>query len=212
MKAVIFDFDGTIADTGVLTEHIIKMLSKEYGREPLNKKEVEELRKLSYAQIIKKHRIPARAVPKIIIRVPQIINERIHTVKPHEGMIELVKSLSNIDGLIIGVLSSNTRRNINTFLANNKVRDKFNFVNTGVSLYGKQAKIRQALRRLKIKPEDAIYVGDEVRDIQAAKKVPMKIIAVPWGLNHASLLKKHNPDYLINKPSTIEKIVKTQLL
>jgi len=212
MKAIIFDSDGTIADTRSMLVVLNAVMSEEFGRKPLSKNEIDELRKLTVPQALRKLHIPARLVPKLLVRAPQIMQQRISKLKPYNGMVEVINELSKIDGLILGILSSNTRGNVNTFLVNHKLKDKFNFVSTGVALFGKQVKIKQALRRHKIKPEDSLYVGDEVRDVEAAKKVPMRMIAVPWGLNHATLLKKSDPDYLINKPATITKIVKTQLL
>jgi len=138
--------------------------------------------------------------------------KKIDRLQPNKGMVELIESLSKIDGLMLGVLSTNTKSNINKFLVKHGIKDKFNFVESGVAVLGKTVKLKQALKRNGLKAEDCIYIGDEVRDIVASKKVPMKIIAVPWGLNHASLLKTKKPDYLINKPATIEKIVKSQLL
>ena len=59
-----------------------------------------------------------------------------------------------------------------------------------------------------LKPQEIIYVGDEVRDIQACKKIGVKIIAVSWGYNSKEILDREKPDYLVNKPIEIPKILK----
>ena len=51
------------------------------------------------------------------------------------------------------------------------------------------------------------FVGDEVRDIEAGKKVGINTIAVSWGYNTKSALDKEHPDYLIDFPLELEKII-----
>ncbi len=51
--------------------------------------------------------------------------------------------------------------------------------------------------------EEVIYVGDETRDIEAAKKINSKVIAVSWGFNTKEALARHNPDFLIHQPSEL---------
>ena len=59
----------------------------------------------------------------------------------------------------------------------------------------------------KLTPEEVIYVGDETRDIEASKTIPIKVIAVSWGFNSAEALAKQNPDFLIQKPSELLKVM-----
>ena len=55
--------------------------------------------------------------------------------------------------------------------------------------------------------ENAIYVGDEVRDIKAAKKAGVKVASVTWGYNLESVLSSFHPDYIINRPEDLIKLV-----
>jgi len=57
MKTVIFDFDGTIADTFRFTFDIVKELAPKYGYEPLSVEEIELLREMSFKDIIRKYKI-----------------------------------------------------------------------------------------------------------------------------------------------------------
>jgi phosphoglycolate phosphatase-like HAD superfamily hydrolase len=49
----------------------------------------------------------------------------------------------------------------------------------------------------------AVYVGDEVRDIVAARKAGVDVAAVSWGYNTREVLAKHEPDYLIERPELL---------
>lgn len=63
------------------------------------------------------------------------------------------------------------------------------------------------LRKYGIRPEETIYVGDETRDIEAARKTNIEIIAVSWGYNSKQLLEKQKPDFLIDKPRQLVDIL-----
>ncbi|MEB3145344.1 MAG: HAD hydrolase-like protein, partial [Cylindrospermopsis raciborskii 1523720] len=56
------------------------------------------------------------------------------------------------------------------------------------------------IKQRQIKPQTVIYVGDETRDIEAAKKANLKVIAVTWGFNSPEALTRENPDFLIDHP------------
>lgn len=77
----------------------------------------------------------------------------------------------------------------------------------GTSLFGKKHKLKQILSATKTKPCNAIYIGDEVRDIEAGKSVKMKTGCVSWGYNTVECLKSYKPDFIF---STVEDIC-TQL-
>ncbi|PSB03825.1 HAD family hydrolase, partial [Merismopedia glauca] len=56
-------------------------------------------------------------------------------------------------------------------------------------------------------PAKVIYVGDETRDIEAARKSKIKAIAVCWGFNFREILAKYKPDFLIDRPSQLLEVV-----
>ncbi|MEA2095932.1 MAG: HAD hydrolase-like protein, partial [Candidatus Cloacimonadota bacterium] len=64
----------------------------------------------------------------------------------------------------------------------------------GVSVFGKDSKLKKVLKMSGIKKEDAIYIGDELRDIQASKKVGIPCGSVTWGVNDADALAALSPD------------------
>jgi phosphoglycolate phosphatase len=207
MKAVIFDFDGTIADTRAMLKELNEEASREFGLKMLSQAEIDEMRKKSLSQIVRHLKIPAKVIPKLIVRVPQMMHQRISKLKPYKDMPKVLNQLHKTDGLVIALLSSNSRANIYTFLNNNDLQDKFNFIETKVALFSKHTKLRQLMRKHRLNTQDCIYVGDEIRDVEAAHKVPMPVIAVSWGINHPDLLKMHNPDQLVNQPKQILKII-----
>ena len=51
--------------------------------------------------------------------------------------------------------------------------------------------------------DEIIYVGDEMRDIEASKKVGIPVIAVSWGLNKREALESFKPDQMAHSPKDL---------
>ena len=66
----------------------------------------------------------------------------------------------------------------------------------GASLFGKSPKLRQVLKRYGMRPGEALYVGDEVRDAEAAQAVGIAFAAVSWGFATPEALRRQAPDRL----------------
>ena len=108
----------------------------------------------------------------------------------------------------LGIVSSNSEENIRIVLRRYKIENLFEFVYSSSSIFGKHLVLKRMCKKYKINPNSIIYIGDEDRDIIAAKKAKIKIIAVTWGFNSEKLLKEEKPDYLVNAPKEIlEKIL-----
>ena len=58
----------------------------------------------------------------------------------------------------------------------------------------------------------AIYVGDETRDVEAARKAGVQIIAVGWGLNSRASLLLQNPDFIVDSPEELTQLFPVQIL
>ena len=59
------------------------------------------------------------------------------------------------------------------------------------------------MKRNNLKRKDCIYVGDEARDIQAARLAVIKIASVTWGFNDIQLLRKNRPTYIVEEPAQL---------
>lgn len=74
---------------------------------------------------------------------------------------------------------------------------------TGASINGKPRFLRRYLNQKQWIPQEVLYVGDETRDIDAARKAQVPVVAVSWGFNTYSTLARQNPDYLIEDPEEL---------
>jgi phosphoglycolate phosphatase len=199
IRVVVFDFDGTIADTHDAFVEIVNGLAGEFGYQPVNAEDLERLKHLSSREIIERSEVSPIQIPFLLHRVKRELNKRIEHLNPFAGLKSCLAILKE-RGYILGIITSNTRDNVTTFLANNQLADLFDFIYSGTPLFGKHKIIDRLIRQNHFRLSEVIYVGDETRDINAAKKSQVKAIAVAWGFNSPQILAKYQPDYLIYHP------------
>lgn len=205
IKEIIFDFDGTIADSFEIITSIFCKFKTELGLDEFGKKEIEIYRTKGVEEILKKSKVSMLEIGRVIAEMRKVANETMLEAKPFLGMIQVLNKLKN-KGLNLGIMSTNGDKTINKFLENNKIT-VFDYVVGKGGLLGKDKVIKSILKKRKLKLDEVLYIGDEVRDIRACKKLGIKIASVTWGFNDKSVLKENKPDYLIDKPKKILEIV-----
>jgi phosphoglycolate phosphatase len=205
-KIVIFDFDGTIADSRNVLIKIFNRLAVEFNYDPLRQKDLLKLRNLSSREILLQSPLPAYKIPFFLRRVKKEFNKEISHLKPFSGINESLKDLRE-QNYKLGIITSNLLKNVQDFLVNNQLDFFFDFLYSEITLFGKDKIINKLARRHNFSVEEIIYIGDETRDIEAAKKSRVTAIAVSWGFNSPDILAKYNPDYLINHPQDLVPII-----
>ncbi|HEY9710842.1 MAG TPA: HAD-IA family hydrolase [Oculatellaceae cyanobacterium] len=206
VKVIIFDFDGTLADTLDAVVSITNRLAEEYGYKPTTLDEIAQIRRLSSTEIIKQSGISIFRIPFLLKRVREYLRNDIHKLNPIEGIKEALTQLKK-QGKCLGILTSNSEENVEIFLEKHGMQHLFSFIYSEPTLFSKHKILKKFMKINKLTPEEVIYVGDETRDIEASQRIPIKVIAVSWGFNSAEALAKQNPDFLIQKPSELIKVM-----
>lgn len=206
-KVFIFDFDGTIADSLDAIVSIINRLAVELGYKPTTKEELAQIKKLNSREIINQSGVSIYKLPFLIKKVRAELNKEIERLSPIPGIKEALIELKNQDNKL-GILTSNSKQNVIEFLEKNNLQDLFDFIYSEKTLLGKDKVINKILKQENIKLEEVMYVGDETRDIEAARKSRVKAIAVSWGFNSKEALAEQNPDFLLHQPHELIDVVK----
>ena len=206
MKLIIFDFDGTIADTFETLITIIQRLSREFGYKSVSPEDIDLFRNLTTREIIYQAGVSIWKLPFILKKIKKELNKDIKLVRPISGMKEALIELK-CQGNQLGIITSNSQDNVQLFLENHQLDTIFSFICSGTTIFGKNKVINRVLNQKNINLSDVIYVGDETRDIEAAKKSNIKVIAVSWGFNSKEILTNQNPDYLIEYPQQLTEVV-----
>lgn len=201
IKYIVFDFDGTIADT---YQEIVSIVNK-FKKEEYGEIDFEDLRNYGAKKIIKKIGISPLEVPRLIKELLFELRKKTD-IKIFPEMLGAFKNLNR--NYKIGIVTSNSEENVKKILQKYKAGSLFEFIYTGSSLFGKHKTLKKMCKEYNLNPKEIIYVGDEDRDIVAAKKVGIKIIGVTWGFNSEKRLREESPDYLVHSPKEILDIVK----
>ncbi|MFP4473321.1 MAG: HAD-IA family hydrolase [Candidatus Omnitrophota bacterium] len=202
---LIFDFDGTIADTHHFAVAICNRLAEEFGYRKIQPDEVEPMKDWSIKEVISHLRIPWLKIPAIIARAKAEFFQNIENVSPVAGLQESLRAIHNT-GCRLGILSSNGLDSIEHFLQQHDFQI-FDFVRSTSKIWGKNIAVQQILRSEQLDKKAVIYVGDEVRDIVAAQKIGIKVAAVSWGYNSYKALAEHKPDFLIDSPDELVPLI-----
>ena len=200
-KVLLFDFDGTIADTRALSLQILNELSKEFNYRYLPEEDLEKARNMSTQALMRHLGIKRWRVPFIARRGLIKFQERVTEVQPIPEMPEVLLSLKSM-GFRLGILTSNSEANVLAFLTHHKM-DCFDFIRSSSKLFGKSREIRRLMKEHKLTHSDIIYIGDETRDIEATQEVPIRMAAVTWGYNSAHILTSMSPDFVFGSPSEL---------
>lgn len=200
-RYILFDFDGTLADTFSAGVEILNILALEFGFRPLAPDELALARDLSTRGLMKHLGIPRMKLPQISKRGTEEIGKRMDSIEPLPGMPDLVKAL-HASGYRLGILTSNSEANVGVFLKQHGL-EYFEFIKSSSKLLGKASVLRKLMRELRLKPKEIFFIGDELRDIEAAQETGVHIGAVAWGYNSTPALTEASPDYLFTAPLEI---------
>jgi phosphoglycolate phosphatase len=197
---VLWDFDGTLADTFACMVTAYNALAAQRGLRPLD--DPDAARGLSPLAFLRSLGIPLVNLPSVVSAVLASVRQDMAGIRLFAGIGETLEALKRA-GCRMSVLSSNAPENIQTCLQANGVAAYFEAIHGYRRVWGKGEGIRRFLKRRAAASDRAVYVGDEVRDIVAARKAGVTMAAVTWGYNTRQILADHHPDYLIETPAQL---------
>lgn len=188
-KWIVFDFDGTLADTLRVFLNIYNEIAPKQGCRIIQESDLEMIRSRPLRDLMKEFGVTIFKLPRLIVETIGKFSEKIDEVKFHPGILELLDNLKK-QGYKLGILTSNSEIEVKKILEMHGKLDLFDFVYSEKSLFGKHRILKKLMDSHSIDHQEIIYVGDEVRDVEAAKKVGIEMIAVSWGMNTKAALEK----------------------
>lgn len=203
MAAIIFDFDGTIADS---FDFVVDFLAAEAGIAKPTDAQRQELRGQSMIAIGRQFNLSWWRLLRSFFRGRRDMQTKMKRVQPFEGMPAVIKKL-HAEGHELFMVSSNTVRNLHAFLHDHQLHTYFLEIYGGVGLFSKAPTLRRLLKEQKLEKKDAVYVGDETRDVQAAQSVDMRVVAVTWGFAQPTKLKALKPTAVANNPDELLRVL-----
>jgi phosphoglycolate phosphatase len=194
-RLVILDYDGTLADSGPWFVDNLNRFAEKHRFRRVSRDEIETLRGMSTRDIVRYMRVPFWRLPAIARDMRRAVAAPGGTAPLFSGVSEFLARV-RAASIPVAVVSSNSELNIRVGLgeANASRVDAFD---CGASLFGKAGKLRRMARRFGVPGSQVLCVGDDSRDIDAARKSGLRAAAVNWGYANEAALTDAKPDYLV---------------
>jgi phosphoglycolate phosphatase len=199
---ILFDFDGTLAETMMLIHTVFNRLASVYRYRHLPEDEIEKARHLNIREFIKYCGIPFWKVPIIAIHARRLMHSDIHEVHPPAGLVEVLTRIHNSGKYEMDILTSNRRENVLKFLSQHSM-GWFDEVHATRAILSKKRRFEKYIRQSGLDPQNLYCVGDTSVDVEGARRAGAKVVAVSWGLNTHETLARCNPDHLVDHPSQL---------
>ena len=190
---VIFDLDGTLVDSFPWFLRTINDIADHFGFRRVTNEDVEELRHASTREILSRLEVPVWKLPAIARHARRLKGEAASEISLFTGTDAMLRRLAG-NGVQLALVTSDSEANARQKLGASAAL--FAHFDCSASLFGKAAKYRRVIRRVGVQPENVISIGDEVRDIEAARAVGIACGAVSWGYAAPAALQALAPDYM----------------
>lgn len=200
-KVVLFDFDGTLADTFPWFAAHVTEASERYKFRSVEPADVPLLRKKSAREVIQLLGIPFWKVPLIARFLKRAMTLDVNRLRLFAGVDEMLREVQG-RAVELAIVSSNSEANVRAVLGP-ALAALVSHYECGAALYGKTRRLRRVLKRTGVPVRDAIYVGDEIRDYQAAQDAGIEFGAVLWGYTEPDALGALGPAALFQRVEEI---------
>lgn len=197
---VIFDFDGTLADSAGWFRSILPDLARRFGFRCPDEDELEVLRHKPPREVMRILKIPGWKLVFIAVHVRKRA-AKAEAFPLFGGVPEALRAIA-ARGVKIAVVSSNAEGNVRRALGP-ELSALVTTWSCGAGLFGKAKHFRDVLRATKVAPERALSIGDEIRDIEAARDIGLKAAAVTWGFGMKPALEAAAPDVMFESVNEI---------
>ena len=203
-KLVIFDFDGTLADTRPFMLSILDHLAEKFNTKRMDVNALDQLRGYTARQIMKMHRVSMWKLLLMTRESQKLLYKNIDSIKLFPGIENVMRTIAQ-NNISIAVVTSNQLRNVLAVLGD-ELAGLVSVFECEAGFFSKASRLRRALRKAGIRSDDTLSLGDETRDIEAARRIGIPCAAVTWGYGDLETLRGHKPDHLLTDVEQILEI------
>ncbi|WP_449443671.1 pyrophosphatase PpaX [Ureibacillus acetophenoni] len=209
LKALLFDFDGTLLNTNdLIIQTFMHVLEERFPGQykpedclrfmgPSLKETFEELTPNEVEEMTQKYR-------------KWNLEHHDELVSEFDGVLETLEEL-RVLGIRMAIVSTKRRDTIERGLDLMKAKHFFEFwigTEDVKNVKPDPEPVLLALEKLGVGKEDVIMIGDNYHDIEAGKNAGVKTAGVAWSIKGEEFLRKYNPDYMLSHMSDLLSIVK----
>ena len=192
-RLVIFDFDGTLANSLPWFRASFHDMVARFNLTPVPAEEMDGLRGMTAREIMARLNVSTWQLPTIVSDMRKRKLAAASEISLFKGIPAMLADLQRL-GIKTAIVSSDSEASVRQVLG--PATSLISRFDCGAALFGKRWKFRRVARKLGIKPSETICIGDEIRDIEAAKAAEMDSGAVAWGYALPSALQAAGATYL----------------
>lgn len=200
-QLIIYDFDGTLVDSFPFFISIINRLAQRHKFKTIGPDEIDLLRGQEVKRILKHLELPRWKIPAVLLDFQRLMSDKVDQIPLFPGVDKMLSTLFEREKTL-AIITSNSFSNVIRILTPKNAAFIHHY-QCGVSLFGKPFKIKKILRETGIPSSKAIYIGDEVRDVEAAQANGVAFGAVSWGYTKLTTLLQHMPNEVFSHPNEV---------
>ena len=199
MKAVVFDFDGTLANTLPICFYAFQTVFKEFDKRELTTNEIKEMFGPSEIGIIMNNCSSPNKEDAIEYFYKKYSEVHKSLVLDNPEILELLKSLKDAE-IKLGIFTGKAKRSLDISLKALGMEGLFDVIITGDDVIKPKPDpegLLKALSLLKVENSEAIYIGDSDADIIAGAQANVYTIGVQWLPEYQTSEFSVQPDLII---------------
>ncbi len=201
-KTIVFDFDGTIADSLRASLEIYNRIAPLFKVLPIEEKRIETFKSDKIQRFFKYLKISYIKLPFMVLKGRSEFKKNINAIKEQPGVCDVIRRLKD-DGHTLGILTSNSKNNVTHLMRNYGIDHCFDFIENSKHMFGKDKYIKRIMKEQGTQKENLFFVADETRDIESANKVGVNMIAVTWGFQNRRAFRKAQATYIVDTPDEL---------
>ncbi len=188
LKAVIFDFDGVIANTYKLNYEVVKVFHP--------KMKEKEYRDLHNSNVYENPKTSTNTIP-----MESFDSEHNQRFKKEEHFFEpIFETITNLKKRFkLHVITSGGNNKITKYLESVDLKKNFESIMGRETHPSKVEKFKMLFKDYNLKPEECLFITDTLGDLKEAHKVNVKSLAVSWGFHSIEVLNDGNPHKILHK-------------
>lgn len=198
MKAIIFDFDGTLANTLPICYYSFQSVFKEFDNKELSSEEIKAMFGPSETGIIRENLINHNKEKAIEKFYESYLEKHHHLVESNLEIEDLLTYIKGL-GIKLGIVTGKAKRSLDISLKALQMEELFDVIITGDDVQFPKPHpegVNKALSILNVQKEEAVFIGDSEADILAGVQAGIFTIGVQW-------LENYQADDFITKPNQI---------
>lgn len=200
-QLAIFDFDGTLADSFAWFLGVINEVADTYRFRKIEEEDLQKLRDCDARRMLAHVGVPMWKMPTLQRHLRKRMTNDIGKIALFPGVGGLLKGLRE-NGIALAIVTSNSLLNVRQVLGPQNT-GLIQYFECGVPVLGKRAKLRRVLHSSGVQASEALFIGDEIRDLQAAHAEGIDFGAVSWGVNSIDSLNRNLPEEIFSSVDEI---------